>query len=105
MKRILVILSVMSIVFFISGRVSAQTTNKPPIRTVDPHPAVQRVVPVALPIKSGGGERAITPARPGAVKAILPLMKSGGAPGPGGNKLTPAGLPGGLQPGGGANKQ
>jgi hypothetical protein len=91
MKKILSILSVMGMVIFISGRVTAQTVIKPPIRTADPHPAFQRTVPVALPIKSGGGQKTITSAQPGAVKAILPPMRQGSATSPGGNKTIPAG--------------
>lgn len=81
----------MGIAFFISGRVTAQTGIKPPIRTADPHPAVQHTAPVALPIKSGGGgAKTITSAQPGPAKAILPPMRAGSTTGPGGNKLIPA---------------
>jgi hypothetical protein len=102
MKKILAILSVTGIVFFISGSVSAQTFIKPPIRTADLHPAVQRAIPVALPMKSGGGAKTITSAQPGAVKGILPPIRSGSTTGPGGNKAIPAGHPGGQQTGSGS---
>jgi|HubBroStandDraft_1064217.scaffolds.fasta_scaffold373937_2 hypothetical protein len=91
MKKILNILTVTGIVFFISSRAAAQTVDKLPIRTADPHPAVQRAIPVALPIKSGGGEKTITSVHPGAVKAIVPPIRSGSTTSPGSIKPTPAG--------------
>jgi hypothetical protein len=80
----------MGILFFIGGQVTAQTISQMPIRTADPHPPVQRAVSVALPIRSGGGEKTLTSARPGAergaVRAILPPMRAGSTTGPGANK-------------------
>jgi hypothetical protein len=91
MKKISAILSVMGILFFISGRVTAQAVIKPPMRTADLSPAVQHTAPVALPIKNGGGgAKTITSAQPGAVKATLPPIRSGSTAGPGGNKAIPA---------------
>jgi hypothetical protein len=100
MKKILAILSMTGILFLISGRGTAQTGEKLPIRTADLHPVVQRTVPGALPMKSGGGEKTITSVRPGDVKVTLPPLKPGGTMGPGGTKVIPAGRPGVLQPGG-----
>jgi hypothetical protein len=102
MKKILSILSVMGIVFFISGGVTAQTVTKLPMRTADRYPAIQHTAAVALPIKSGGGAKTITSAQPGAAKAILAPVKSGGTTGTGINRAIPAGHPGGQQPGGAA---
>jgi hypothetical protein len=90
MKKILRILSVMGLVFFISSRAAAQTVEKLPMRTVDSHPAVHRTIPAALPIKSGGGEKTVTLTQPGAMKPILPPMRTGNATGSGGNKAIPA---------------
>jgi hypothetical protein len=86
MKKIAGILLVTGILFFISGRVTAQTVHKMPIRTVDPYPAVRRTVSVALPIKSGSGSKTIKSTQPGAGKAILPAGVSGATSGAGSAK-------------------